>query len=149
PRARSVAAGAGRRHAPRHRVALPLARRRRPLRRVGARAPRRRRRARRRQAAAARARVGFARSHLGPRSRAAAGIRRSHGLQGAAGELMRIGWIGTGVMGASMCGHLLAKGNAVTLYTRTRAKAEPLVARGAAWADSPRAVADASDVVFT
>ena len=52
-------------------------------------------------------------------------------------------------MGASMCGHLLAKGNAVTLHPRTRAKAEPLVARGAAWADSPRAVAEASDVVFT
>jgi 3-hydroxyisobutyrate dehydrogenase len=52
-------------------------------------------------------------------------------------------------MGASMCGHLLAKGYAVTLHTRTCQKAEPLVARGAAWADSPRAVADASDVVFT
>jgi 3-hydroxyisobutyrate dehydrogenase len=63
--------------------------------------------------------------------------------------MTRVGWIGTGVMGASMCGHLLAKGFAVTLHTRTRAKAEPLVARGAAWADSPRAVADASDVVFT
>ena len=63
--------------------------------------------------------------------------------------MTRIGWIGTGVMGASMCGHLLGKGFAVTLHTRTRAKAEPLLARGAAWADSPRAVADASDVVFT
>jgi 3-hydroxyisobutyrate dehydrogenase len=62
---------------------------------------------------------------------------------------MKVGWIGTGVMGASMCGHLVAKGFAVTLHTRTRAKAEPLVARGAAWADSPRAVAEASDVVFT
>ncbi|MGZ3405615.1 MAG: NAD(P)-binding domain-containing protein, partial [Polyangia bacterium] len=48
-----------------------------------------------------------------------------------------------------MCGHLVAKGHAVTLHTRTRAKAEPLLARGATWADSPRAVADASDVVFT
>jgi 3-hydroxyisobutyrate dehydrogenase len=62
---------------------------------------------------------------------------------------MKIGWIGTGVMGASMCGHILAKGYAVTLYTRTRAKAQPLVERGASWADSPRAAADASDVVFT
>src|SRR5262245_47993365 len=61
----------------------------------------------------------------------------------------RIGWIGTGVMGTSMCGHLLGKGFSVTLSTRTRAKAEPLVARGAAWADSPEAVARASDVVFT
>ncbi|MDB4966940.1 MAG: 6-phosphogluconate dehydrogenase NAD-binding protein [Myxococcales bacterium] len=62
---------------------------------------------------------------------------------------MRIGWIGTGVMGASMCGHILAKGFPVTLHSRTRAKTEPLVARGARWADSPGAVADASDVVFT
>src|SRR5438874_2140734 len=52
-------------------------------------------------------------------------------------------------MGASMCGHLVQKGRAVTVHSRTRAKAEPLVARGAAWADSPRAAADASDVVFT
>ena len=62
---------------------------------------------------------------------------------------MRVGWIGTGVMGASMCGHLLAKGYAVTLHTRTRQKAEPLLARGAAWAASPHAVADESDVVIT
>jgi 3-hydroxyisobutyrate dehydrogenase len=61
----------------------------------------------------------------------------------------RIGWIGTGVMGASMCGHLMARGFSLTVYSRTRHKAEPLLARGAAWADSPRAVADASDVVFT
>ena len=62
---------------------------------------------------------------------------------------MKVGWIGTGVMGASMCGHLVAKGHAVTVYTRTRKKAEPLLASGATWADSPRAVADAGDVVFT
>ena len=61
----------------------------------------------------------------------------------------RIGWIGTGVMGASMCGHLLAKGFRATVFNRTRAKAEPLLARGAAWGDSPRAVAAASDVVLT
>ncbi len=61
----------------------------------------------------------------------------------------RVGWIGTGVMGSSMCGHLLARGYAVTLHTRTRARAEPLLGRGAAWADSPRAVAAASDVIFT
>ena len=62
---------------------------------------------------------------------------------------MRVGWIGTGVMGASMCGHLVAKGFAVAVHTRTRKKAEPLVERGATWADSPRAVGEASDVVFT
>jgi 3-hydroxyisobutyrate dehydrogenase len=61
----------------------------------------------------------------------------------------RVGWIGTGVMGASMCGHLLDAGYAVTVTTRTPAKADKLVARGAVWADSPAAVASVSDIVFT
>jgi 3-hydroxyisobutyrate dehydrogenase len=61
----------------------------------------------------------------------------------------RIGWVGTGVMGLSMCGHLLAKGHPVTVYNRTRDKAQPLVAKGAVWAASPRAVAEAADVVMT
>ncbi|HEV3023901.1 MAG TPA: NAD(P)-dependent oxidoreductase, partial [Pirellulales bacterium] len=61
----------------------------------------------------------------------------------------RLGWIGTGVMGSSMCWHLLAKGFAVTIYNRTRSRAEGLLAQGARWADSPRAVAAASDVTFT
>lgn len=61
----------------------------------------------------------------------------------------RIGWIGTGVMGRSMCGHLMAKGYQTTVYNRTKTKAEGLLAQGARWADSPRAVAEASDVVFT
>jgi 3-hydroxyisobutyrate dehydrogenase len=60
-----------------------------------------------------------------------------------------LGWIGTGIMGRSMCGHLLAAGSPVTVFSRTRAKADPLVAEGAAWADSPAAVAGASDIVFT
>lgn len=60
-----------------------------------------------------------------------------------------IGWIGTGVMGASMCGHLLQAGYPVTLYSRTRAKAQPLLERGASWADSPRAVAEQSTVIIT
>jgi len=61
----------------------------------------------------------------------------------------RIGWIGTGVMGASMCGHLLKAGFAATVFNRTREKARPLLEAGARWAESPRDVADASDVVFT
>jgi len=61
----------------------------------------------------------------------------------------RIGWIGTGVMGASMCGHLVDKGFQATLYTRSREKAEPLLEKGAAWADSPRQVAEQSDVIFS
>jgi 3-hydroxyisobutyrate dehydrogenase len=61
----------------------------------------------------------------------------------------RIGWIGTGVMGSSMCGHLLAAGFGVTAYNRSRNKTAALVARGAAEAATPRAVAEASDVTFT
>jgi len=61
----------------------------------------------------------------------------------------RIGWIGTGVMGASMCGHLIARGFAATVYNRTRSKTEPLLAQGAAWADTPHDVAKRSDVVFS
>ena len=60
-----------------------------------------------------------------------------------------VGWIGTGVMGVSMCGHLLTRGHPVTVFNRTRAKAEPLIARGAVWADSPRQTAARSAVVFT
>lgn len=61
----------------------------------------------------------------------------------------RVGWIGTGVMGAPMCGHLLARGHRVTLTTRSRARADELLARGATWADTPAEVAAASDVVFS
>ncbi len=61
----------------------------------------------------------------------------------------RIGWIGTGVMGVSMCGHVMARAAGVTVSNRTRSKAQPLLDRGARWADSPRVVAQASDVVFT
>ena len=61
----------------------------------------------------------------------------------------RIGWIGTGVMGASMCGHLVAKGFQATLFTRSRDKAESLLEKGASWADSPRAVAEKSVVIFS
>lgn len=59
-----------------------------------------------------------------------------------------IGWIGTGVMGHSMAGHLLDAGYPLTLTTRTREKAEPLITRGAQWAASPREVAAASEIVF-
>ncbi|HUG90800.1 MAG TPA: NAD(P)-dependent oxidoreductase [Planctomycetaceae bacterium] len=61
----------------------------------------------------------------------------------------KIGWIGTGVMGSSMAGHLIDAGFQTTVFNRTRARAEGLLAKGARWADSPRAVAEASNVVFT
>jgi len=61
----------------------------------------------------------------------------------------RVGWIGTGVMGRSMCMHLLRAGHPVRVYTRTQSRAEELLAAGAEWADSPRSVAEQSDVVFS
>src|SRR5438093_8571474 len=69
----------------------------------------------------------------------------THGSQ----NLPRIGWIGTGVMGLSMCGHVLAKGYPVTVSTRTKSRAQPLLDKGAAWAGTPGEVGAASDIVFT
>ncbi|MBP7937628.1 MAG: NAD(P)-dependent oxidoreductase [Phycisphaerae bacterium] len=61
----------------------------------------------------------------------------------------QIGWVGTGVMGASMCGHLLRKGYPVVVFNRTRAKAESLIGLGAPWVDSPAAAAQQAGIVFT
>lgn len=60
----------------------------------------------------------------------------------------RIGWVGTGVMGAAMCGHVLAAGYQVTVTSRTAAKAQPLLEAGAVWADTPAEAAAASDISF-
>lgn len=62
---------------------------------------------------------------------------------------MDLGWIGTGIMGRSMCGHLMSAGHSLTIYSRTKAKAEDLLNRGAAWAATPQAVAAVSEIVFT
>ena len=61
----------------------------------------------------------------------------------------RIGWIGTGVIGGSCAGRLLDAGYPVAVYTRTRAKAEPLLARGAQWSGNARELATLSDIVFS
>jgi 3-hydroxyisobutyrate dehydrogenase len=61
----------------------------------------------------------------------------------------RVGWVGTGVMGSSMCGHILDAGYPVTVYTRTPERAADLVGRGATPASSAAAVAADSDVIFT
>lgn len=60
-----------------------------------------------------------------------------------------LGWIGTGVMGLSMCGHLVCKGYPVTVYSRTRSRSQPLLDQGAHWAENPRAVAERADIIFT
>jgi 3-hydroxyisobutyrate dehydrogenase-like beta-hydroxyacid dehydrogenase len=59
------------------------------------------------------------------------------------------GFVGLGVMGSRMAELLLDKGHTVTIYNRTRDKAQPLLEKGMRWADSPKAVAAASDVLFT
>ena len=61
----------------------------------------------------------------------------------------RVGWIGTGVMGQPMCGHLLAAGATVGVSNRTRSKAEPLLRAGAQWVATPREAAADADFVFT
>ncbi len=48
-----------------------------------------------------------------------------------------------------MCGHLMARGFPTTVFNRTRSKADSLIQAGATWADSPKAVAENSDVVFS
>lgn len=60
-----------------------------------------------------------------------------------------IGWIGTGVMGRSMCRHILTGGYKVNVYNRTRSRADDLVAAGARWCDSPAEVARHSTFVFS
>ena len=61
----------------------------------------------------------------------------------------RIGWIGTGVMGASMCGHLIKAGYQTTVFNRTESKLAPLLKAGAKSAASPQALAENSDVIFS
>ena len=62
--------------------------------------------------------------------------------------MANLGYIGLGVMGGEMVKRLLEKGHTVTGYNRTRAKAQWLIDKGMKWADSPRAVAEASDITF-
>ena len=64
-------------------------------------------------------------------------------------EKISVGWIGTGVMGLSMAEHILDAGFPLTVFNRTRARAEPLLDKGADWADNPRDVALSSDIVFS
>ena len=60
-----------------------------------------------------------------------------------------IGWVGLGVMGEPMCRHLLDAGYKLAVYNRTREKADRLIDAGAHWCDSPSALAELCDVVFT
>ena len=62
-------------------------------------------------------------------------------------KVIKVGWIGTGVMGKSMVGHLMTNGYKLSIYTRTKAKAEELIASGAQWSDI-KDIARESDYLF-
>ncbi len=64
-------------------------------------------------------------------------------------DKIRVGWIGTGVMGLHMAGHLQKSGYPLTVFNRTAAKARPLIDNGAVLAKSPREVGENSDIVFS
>jgi 3-hydroxyisobutyrate dehydrogenase-like beta-hydroxyacid dehydrogenase len=63
--------------------------------------------------------------------------------------MANLGFVGLGVMGGQMVARLIDKGHTVTGYNRTRSKAEWLIEKGMKWADSPRAVCEAADVILT
>ena len=62
---------------------------------------------------------------------------------------MKIGWIGTGVMGNSMAGHLQNAGHELYIYSRTKQKAEGLLGKGAQWCRTPAEVAHEAEITFT
>ncbi len=61
----------------------------------------------------------------------------------------KVAWIGTGVMGRSMCLHLMEKGYETAVYNRTKSKADDLIAGGASWCGSPSEAAEGADIIFT
>lgn len=63
--------------------------------------------------------------------------------------MKKIGFIGTGVMGASIVKHLLSAGYEVNVYNRTKSKTDELVELGAIWKDTPKDIAQTSELIFT
>ena len=63
--------------------------------------------------------------------------------------MKKIGFIGLGIMGAAMAGHLIDAGYELSVYNRTKSKAEPLLARGARYCESPGKCAAGQDAVIT
>ncbi len=63
--------------------------------------------------------------------------------------MANLGFIGLGAMGGRVTKRLLDAGHTVTGYNRTKSKAQWLLDAGMRWADTPRAVAEAVDVIFT
>ena len=61
----------------------------------------------------------------------------------------KVGFVGLGIMGAAMAGNLLEAEQELVVHNRTRTKAEQLISYGARVADSPREVAEVSDIIIT
>ncbi len=81
-----------------------------------------------------------------------AGFWYTCGMTASANEsssVQRIAWIGTGVMGVSMAGHLLDAGYDLTVHTRTKSKSAGLLERGAIWAETPAEAADGADAAIS
>lgn len=64
-------------------------------------------------------------------------------------QVVRVGFVGLGVMGQAMAQNLVRAGHTLTVYNRTPSRAEPLLAQGAAWAETPRGAAVGNEVVIT
>ena len=62
--------------------------------------------------------------------------------------MTQMGWIGTGVMGAPMAGHLLDAGHELAVFNRTRERADELLEKGAKWCDTPAELGAGAEVVF-
>lgn len=63
--------------------------------------------------------------------------------------MANLAWIGTGVMGLSMCGHLLRAGHSITISSRTKERAKALLEAGARWADTPAAAVSEAEFIFS
>lgn len=62
---------------------------------------------------------------------------------------MKIGFIGTGVMGNAICLNLLKADHQLWVYNRTKSKTDNLVEKGATWCETPKAVVEQADVIFS
>src|SRR4051794_10592138 len=89
-----------------------------------------------------------------PRSLVAGPCAEAHPTKEGAAPLVlsamstRVAFIGLGIMGLPMAGHLLAAGHELRVHTRTKGKAEGLLAKGATWADTPKVATERAEVVF-
>ncbi len=73
----------------------------------------------------------------------------ARGTEGMSKQNKTIGFIGTGVMGRSMAGHLIDAGYTLHVYNRTKSRAQDLLDKGAVWKDSPGEAAVEAAIVFT